>query len=229
MPTNTARLGMTKPNTVGENVDVGAHLNANLDTIDQHMGLRQVTSGTRPSTPWRGMLIEETDTGKVLYWNSTKWALLGGTKPTALVRRTTNQTVGSGTESLVILNDLDTDYLSHADDFTLSSGRLTIKRPGLYLISAHVNWSAATAQGNRKIFVRFNATSGNPFLSSEQPKGTADNVGSTNTCQRLLRTGAATDWIELYALQTSGGNLDVIGPANATQSGSTLSVTWVRE
>lgn len=72
MPTNTARLGLIKPATSGEAVDV-SQLNTNADTIDQHIGFRQVTSGTRPATPFRGLMIEETDTGKLLWWNGVTW------------------------------------------------------------------------------------------------------------------------------------------------------------
>jgi hypothetical protein len=72
MSTLTARLGLIKQ-AGGDFISV-AQLNTALDTIDQNIGLRICTSGTRPNTPYLGQTIYETDTKSTYFWNNTIWA-----------------------------------------------------------------------------------------------------------------------------------------------------------
>lgn len=69
MSTSTTRLGLVKPATT-ENYDVTV-VNANADKVDNGVGALSVTSGTRPATPFPGQLIWETDTSRLMWWNST--------------------------------------------------------------------------------------------------------------------------------------------------------------
>lgn len=64
MSTTTTRLGLTKP-AGSEDVDISI-LNANFDIIDANIGGTKCTSGTRPATPYTGMVIYETDTKRFL-------------------------------------------------------------------------------------------------------------------------------------------------------------------
>lgn len=69
----TTRLALQKPNPdplTGDFLDV-AVLNANFDKLDAAIGARPVTSTTRPTTPYLGQFIRETDTGKLLYCTAT--------------------------------------------------------------------------------------------------------------------------------------------------------------
>lgn len=70
MSTTTSRLGLLKPDG-NEDVNVDTHLNNNLDALDQNIGFRTCTSGTRPTTVWAGMAIRETDTGALYVSNGT--------------------------------------------------------------------------------------------------------------------------------------------------------------
>lgn len=79
MSTTTTRLGLTKPagGSTGvipgdDIVDVDV-LNANFDAIDAAVGVDIVTSGTHPASPFQGLIIVESDTGKLLYWNGTTY------------------------------------------------------------------------------------------------------------------------------------------------------------
>lgn len=72
MPTFTNRLNLQKPaggssGTIpgDDQADIDV-LNDNADKIDAAVGVRYVTSTTRPATPYDGQLIKETDTGKLL-------------------------------------------------------------------------------------------------------------------------------------------------------------------
>lgn len=70
--TFTTRIGARKADPT-DNVDVNAHINANSDLWDLNIGFRVCTSSTRPSTPWQGLQIFETDTAKTYFWNGSAW------------------------------------------------------------------------------------------------------------------------------------------------------------
>lgn len=73
MATTTSRLALTKPAS-SDPVDISV-LNTNADKIDAAMGAFACTSGTRPSSPYGGQFIFETDTSKTYVYNSagTAW------------------------------------------------------------------------------------------------------------------------------------------------------------
>jgi hypothetical protein len=70
MATSTTRLSLRKPDTT-DLVNVGLDLGANYDLLDNAVGALPATSGTRPSTPFNGQTIRETDTGKVYVSNGS--------------------------------------------------------------------------------------------------------------------------------------------------------------
>lgn len=76
MATNTTKLGLIKPDYV-DVVDI-ADLNSNADDIDAAVGFVICTSTTRPSTPWSGQSIFETDTGSSFVWDGAAWQPAGG-------------------------------------------------------------------------------------------------------------------------------------------------------
>jgi hypothetical protein len=76
MATNTTKLVLIKPDFV-DVVDV-SDLNTNADDIDAAVGFALVTSTTRPSTPWAGQAIFETDTDLAFVWDGTAWMPSGG-------------------------------------------------------------------------------------------------------------------------------------------------------
>lgn len=53
-------------------------LNQNFRILDDAIGFKLVTSGTRPASPFLGQPIKETDTGDIRYWNGTDWPQLSG-------------------------------------------------------------------------------------------------------------------------------------------------------
>lgn len=77
MPGSTTRLSLYKPGGgssgsygADESADIDK-INDNMDKLDAAVGARNVTSTTRPSSPYDGQLIKETDTGKLLIWRQT--------------------------------------------------------------------------------------------------------------------------------------------------------------
>lgn len=75
--TDTLRTLLKKavPNT-NQQFETAVH-NANLDRIDELIGAFRCTSGTRPSAPFNGMIIYETDTGRTLVRNGGVWLPIG--------------------------------------------------------------------------------------------------------------------------------------------------------
>lgn len=71
MSTSTTRLGLVKP-AVTEDYDVSV-FNANADKADAAVGRTVCTSTTRPSSPYLGQQILETDTGNQLTRTATNW------------------------------------------------------------------------------------------------------------------------------------------------------------
>lgn len=88
MATTTTRLGLRKPATT-DLVTVGTDLDGNYDLIDLAVGDTICTTSTRPSTPWSGQTIYETDTGKEAIWNaawkyaSSALVCTSGTRPSS--------------------------------------------------------------------------------------------------------------------------------------------------
>lgn len=80
----TTRLLLNKPDpdpVTGDVVDV-QKLNDNADKIDASIGFTICTSTMRPSAPFDGQSILETDTGKTYVWGGSDWLpLLVGNSP----------------------------------------------------------------------------------------------------------------------------------------------------
>ena len=71
----TTRLGLNKPNpdpVTGDFVDV-TKLNENADSIDSSISFTVCTSTSRPSPPFQGQAILETDTGIAQVWGGSAW------------------------------------------------------------------------------------------------------------------------------------------------------------
>lgn len=71
MATSTTRLGLSKP--AGSDVVDVAVLNANADKIDAAVGTVKCTSTTRPTTPYEGQAIYETDTKRTMTYINGVW------------------------------------------------------------------------------------------------------------------------------------------------------------
>lgn len=85
MSANTTRLNLYKPGggatgliLPDEIADIDK-INGNMDLIDAAIGARVVTSTTRPTTPFSGQLIYETDTRNTMVYNLslTAWTPIG--------------------------------------------------------------------------------------------------------------------------------------------------------
>lgn len=85
MSTTTTRLKLRQPERgIGgapdDLVNVSSDVNSNMETIDQKINCQVVTSANRPTEPFTGQFIFETDTQYVLMWDGTSWVVIGADK-----------------------------------------------------------------------------------------------------------------------------------------------------
>lgn len=77
----TTRLGLYKSDPDGDDlVNYVQDLGQNLDKIDLAVGFQSCTSSTRPSSPYNGKAIRETDTGRTYLWDGSAWRELANTQ-----------------------------------------------------------------------------------------------------------------------------------------------------
>lgn len=162
--------------------------------------------------------------GQVLTADSTtstglKWAT-SSTTPTFVgcsVTKSANQTISNNTSTLLTWDteQFDTDGFHST---TTNTSRITIPsgKNGKYNITFSVRWVANTT-GRRRIVIRKNGVDAFNGFEAGQSIDATSNTGS------LVMDLVATDYIELYALQTSGGNLDVYD----TSTGSIFQATYL--
>ena len=116
-------------------------------------------------------------------------------------------------------------YDSHnAHDPTTNNSRISAPEAGLYTIAAAVEFDA-NATGSRRVQIRKNAnatqTSGT-LLRSVTVNAVAG-AGNPTTIQITFDAQlSAADYVELFAQQTSGGPLNVLG----TIAGLYMSIRW---
>ena len=100
----------------------------------------------------------------------------------------------------------DTDAIH---DTVTNNSRLTCKTAGVYLITGHIRFEANTV-GDRRVQIWLN---GAAAIATQASVATAITCGLTVTA---ICNMAITDYVELTAYQTSGGNLNVLRSASDT-------------
>ena len=101
----------------------------------------------------------------------------------------------------------------------LVSGALRVTRPGLYFISATINWSP-NGTGGRAIQVRKN---GSTNLVSDQVQAVPASFGVTQQDAEGLARLRAGDTLRLQAQQNSGSTLSTF----VVDDGASLSAFWI--
>jgi len=131
--------------------------------------------------------------------------------PRAYAYRNADKSLVSGTDTLYDCNaELYDPYTPAAHDTATNNSRLVAAETGIYICYAQATW-AANATGRRRLSIRKNAA-GSPTGGTEVgrldvpvvPAGTHTNALSAPA--QLT----ATDYVEMFVQQTSGGALDVL-------------------
>lgn len=181
------------------------------------------TSTTRPSAPYTGQIIFETDTGYLRVWNGSAWDYLslkqtswnlpqglvpttsGGTNGLGYVKGLTGQTVTAGTTA---------DVTSSSMTFNAVSGRLyrysTVGYAASTSISGLATLAATDASNNIQSVVYCNITN----TSSGGGVALSYIFTATGSTTVKLRWQAITGNCTIYSSQAGYGiTLEDIGPA----------------
>lgn len=192
-------------------------MNASGGNAWQPIGNRIIcTSTTRPSTPFHGQVIYETDSKKEFVYNGTAWVQTNSASTTSGVTGVSNlivppacslyhsatQNIANATYQAVVFNseNFDTDAMH---DTSTNTSRVTVNTAGLYQVSGYVTYNN-NATGTRNLYVYINgASAGNQQVASRgvtRTDGGAHTVGLSG-----LVSLSVGDYIELVTYQTSGG------------------------
>ena len=207
MSTTLSRTGYVLP--VGtENFDVNI-VNANMTKVDAQIGALICTSTTRPSSPYGGQTVFETDTQMFAFWNGSAWIqFMGPTNGTVVHEVEYNQTgvqsIPSGVDTPL---GFDSAITTSADVTRgtatgggIANGKFTLNRAGLWTIDASVRLQTASTF-SAGIWIGLDNSGAFRLGGSMQNSGGNANIETTVSFTR--RFGAATA-LNVYCWQNSG-------------------------
>lgn len=193
-----------------------------------------LTSSTRPSDPYRGQTIFETDTNRYVGRSTADaWQQMGmffdpphcALTQTAAASHSANgawQAIGAGTPSGSAW-DTEIEDTANMHSTTTNPGRITVPVAGLYLIQANVAFATNT-NNERAVAFRKNALVAGPNIFGRSIVKSGPLVETTPMASAVVRL-AANDFIEVMAFQNSGGTLAyVVIPSELTLA---FMVTWI--
>lgn len=71
------------------------------------------TSTTRPTTPYEGQVIYETDTNRVLVWDNAAWVMIADTDQPPGLQLVKTQTIGTAVSSVTVTDAFSTDFTNY--------------------------------------------------------------------------------------------------------------------
>lgn len=136
------------------------------------------------------------------------WAAVSSITTTNKARAypSSNQSINDSTDTKVSLQTEDYDPGSNFDSAT--NYRFTIPTTGLYYISGSIEWGAGGSTGVRKCMIFKNGSVLKESLATT-------NAAWVVSCCDIFSL-SATDYIELYGHQVSGGALSTVGQSKYT-------------
>lgn len=207
MSTTLTRSGYVLP--VGtEQCDVNV-VNANMTKIDAQIGALICSSTTRPTTPYTGQIVFETDTQMFAFWTGSAWIqFVGPTNGTTVHEAEYNQTAIQGIPSGVDTPlNFDSPVTTSADVIratatggSIPNGKFTLVRPGLWAVDASMRIASASTFSSG-IWIGLDNSGAFRLAGSMQNSGGAANIETTVSFIR--RMGANTP-LNVYAWQNSG-------------------------
>lgn len=117
------------------------------------------------------------------------------------------QSIADNTWTAVVLNSerWDTDAIH---DTSTNNSRCTAKTAGKYIISGHLSWPG-NATGVRHAAIKLN---GSTFLAIQEAP--ADGTEAVQVSTATVYDLAVNDYLELFAMQNSGGALNIEANGN---------------
>lgn len=179
-----------------------------------------LTSVTRPTDPYRGQTIFETNTNRYVSRSTADtWQQMGlfFDPPACKVKATGVQLLTNGGETAVAFGaeDYDTDNMH---DNAANNTRITFNTPGLYVVTGTLTYQAA-ANGQRQAFIRKNA-SGNYLSLQSIPSSTFQGYLTVAATELFI----AGDFVELRAF-VDGASVNTV--FNSPTIISHMSATWI--
>lgn len=140
--------------------------------------------------------------------DSCNWCL--SNHPMAVLRSSGTQSINNSSSTAVLLDveDIDSDS---GHSLVTNTSRYTSPTAGWFLITAYVPF-AANATGLRQLEIRVN---GSGITLSSTPTVGAGVATHCSTSTHYFLNGS-TDFVEMFAFQTSGGALNIGGQCRLT-------------
>lgn len=211
-------------------------------------GLRPgvVTSTTRPTTPYTGQIIYETDTGYLRVWDGAAWDYLSqkqddtvGLGPVGGLVFIKSQTIGSAVSSVEVTDAFSSTYdnyliqvqggaSSSTAELNLRIGSVT---SGYYSSFIYTSWNSTVAADGTKIGIRWQ------YVGSSNPSGLSASITvlSPNLAKHTRVFAAGGDGTS-YAGHMVGLLPDttqytsfILLPAAGTITGGTITVYGYRK
>ena len=174
------------------------------------------TSSTRPSGPYEGQMIYETDTDMVAIWNGTAWRYLAATTPT---NGTVLQIIQASYSAVIVVNSTttmaDTNLTATITPKSSSSKILVVVHQTFSKSDGHVN-NAVTAQ-----IVR-NSTAVHTFAVATCYTGTL--AAQIQTVSAMYLDSPATTSATTYKTQFANFQANASVAANTNNTPATITL-----
>jgi len=207
MSTTLARTGYVLP--VGtEQCDVTV-VNANMTKVDSQIGSLFCTSSTRPSSPYAGQTVFETDTQLFAFWTGSAWIQFIGPTNASVVHeceyvQTVAQSIPNAADTPLNFDQANTTTpdvtRATATGGSIANGKFTLNRAGLWAVDAGFRMQTASTF-SAGIWIGLDNSGAFRLAGSMQNSGGAANIETS--CSFTRRFGVATA-LNVYAWHNSG-------------------------
>lgn len=163
-----------------------------------------------------GFLFEATDAGITFRWSGAAWAVVPAQILAAHITNSVAQTIADSTATTVTFGTTVLDQGGLVSGNTLVVPANCGGTPAVWQFRAEITWDAS-ATGLRGIFIQQNGT------TIARTRITPSASGNTQECVAIVFNPAAADVFSVVVVQSSGGNLDVLGSPVAQFKGYRVS------
>jgi hypothetical protein len=173
------------------------------------------------ASPQEGMISYLKDTNSTEYYSGSAWVAIGAAAAATFVgcqlRKSGDQSISNNTNTAITFDteDIDTDGF-HSNVTNTSRVTIPTGKGGKYLVTLQTRFEA-NSTGRRLGQLYKNGAIDTTFQFESVPSSS----GAVTMGNSFFMNLVATDYIELFSLQTSGGNL------NVTNTGVFLGVQFV--
>ncbi len=190
------------------NLDVTGGTTPLITTVAASAGIYLPSANASVSS----LALPNTGNQATFVTNGTNWLALGANLQVAFsVAITGSQTLATATAAKIQLNSKNKDVGGYMDATT--NYRYTPLVPGLYLFSGFVGLVSEVSATAYQMYIYKNGAS---YVA--QATGISSGTGAQGEgCSGISYMNGSSDYVELWALQSSGGNVNVGNTNQVTQ------------